>query len=198
MGGRSSLCIFDSLSEAIEWICVTSYLIEILMHLLDDFLSVESPGVPAMALEKLKWIFALLGVPLAPNKLFGPAQVLEFLGIILDTNLMEARLSKEQVLRLQQFISANLSRKKCAKRELLSFIGSLSFATKVVVPRRPFLSRLIKLSCTVSQLDHRVRKDLRMWSHFMQHWNGKSFFMEDHYTDAPDLCLYTDASGAHG
>ena len=37
-----------------------------------------------------------------------------------------------------------------------------------------------------------------MWSHFSQHWNGKSFFMEDHYTDAPDLCLHTDASGAHG
>ena len=37
-----------------------------------------------------------------------------------------------------------------------------------------------------------------MWSHFLQHWNGKSFFMEDHSTDAPDLCLYTDASGAHG
>ena len=204
MGGRSSPCIFDSLSEAIEWICVTNYLIEILMHLLDDFLSVESPGAPPMALEKLKQIFARLGVPLAPNKLFGPVQVLEFLGIILDTKLMEARLSKEKVLRLQQLISANLGCKKCTKRELLSLIGSLSFATKVVVPRCPFLSRLIKLGCTVSQLDHHVhlnqgvREDLRMWSHFLQHWNGKSFFMEDHYTDAPDLCLYTDASGAHG
>ena len=96
MGGRSSPCIFDSLSEAIEWICVTNYLIEILMHLLDDFLSVESPGSPPMALEKLKRIFARLGVPLVPNKLFGQIQVLEFLGIILDTNLMEARLSSEK------------------------------------------------------------------------------------------------------
>ena len=35
-----------------------------------------------------------------------------------------------------------------------------------------------------------------MWSHFLQNWNGKSFFMEDYYTDAPDLSLYTDTSGA--
>ena len=35
-----------------------------------------------------------------------------------------------------------------------------------------------------------------MWSHFLQYWNGKSFFMEDYYTDAPDLSLYTDASEA--
>ena len=46
MCGRSSPCIFDSLSEAIEWICITNYLIEILVHLLDDFLSVASPGIP--------------------------------------------------------------------------------------------------------------------------------------------------------
>ena len=103
-----------------------------------------------MALIKLKSIFARLGVPLAPNKLFNLVQVLEFLGIILDTNfLMEARLSNEKVLRLQQLISANLSCKKCTKRELLSLIGSLSFAIKVVVPGHPFFSRLIKLSCTV-------------------------------------------------
>ena len=37
-----------------------------------------------------------------------------------------------------------------------------------------------------------------MWLHFLQHWNSKSSFMEDHYTDAPDLSLYTDALGAHG
>ena len=63
-----------------------------------------------MALEKLKRIFARLGVPMAPNKLFGTLQVLEFLGIILHTNLMEARLSNEKVLRLQQLIIANLGR----------------------------------------------------------------------------------------
>ena len=69
---------------------------------------------------------------------------------------MEAGLSNEKILRLQQLISANLDCKKCTKRELLSLIGSLSFANKVVVPGCPFLSRLIKLSCTVSQLDHHV------------------------------------------
>ena len=54
---------------------------------------------------------------------------------------------------------------------------------------------------TVSQLGYHiypsqgVGEDLSMWSHFLQHWNGKSFFMEDYYKDAPDLSLYTDASG---
>ena len=205
MGGRSSPFIFDSVSAAIEWICINNYLIEVLMHLLDDFLSVEPPDKEPTALVLLKQIFQYLGVPLASDKAFGPiSQVLEFLGIILDTQLMEARLSPEKIQKLQQVISSLQSHRKCTKRQLLSLIGSLSFAIRVVVPGRPFLSRLIKLSCTVNGLEHfvylngGVREDLNMWSTFLQIWNGRSFFLEDQLTSAPDLSLYTDASGAHG
>ena len=117
---------------------------------------------------------------------------------------MEALFSPEKIQTLQQAISSLQSHRKCTKRQLLSLIGSLSFATRVVVPGRPFLSRLIKLSCTVSGLEHfvhlnsRVWEDLNMWSTFLQNWNGHSFFLEDQLTSAPDLSLYTNASGAHG
>ena len=204
MGGRSSPFIFDSVSSAIEWICTTNYLVAVLMHLLDDFLSVEPPHKKPTALKLLMEIFERLGVPLAPHKILGPAQVLEFLGIILDTLQMEARLSAEKTEKLQTVICSLQCHRKCTKRELLSLIGSLSFATRVVVPGRPFLSRLIKLRCTVRKFEHfvylnqGVREDLFMWTEFLRHWNGRSFFLEDHLTAAPDFELYTDASGAHG
>ena len=204
MGGRPSPFIFDSVSAAIEWICINNYLIEVLMHLLDDFLSAEPPDKEPTALVLLKQIFQYLGIPLAPDKVYSPSKVLEFLGIILDTQLMQARLSPEKIQKLQQAISSLQSHRKCTKRQLLSLIGSLSFATRVVVPGRPFLSRLIKLSCTVSGLEHfvylnsRVQEDLNMWSIFLQNWNGRSFFLEGQLTSAPDLFLYTDASGARG
>ena len=156
MGGRSSPSIFDRIADALEWICLTNYLIEVLMHLLDDFLTIEPPNAHPIALELIKQIFTRLGVPLAPNKVFGPTQILEFLGIILDSDLMEARLSEQKVHKLQELISSMQPRRKCTKRQLLSLIGSLSFATKVIVPGRPFLSRLIKLSTTAHQLDHFV------------------------------------------
>ena len=152
------------------------------MHLLDDFLTIEPPNAHPIALELIKQIFTRLGVPLAPNKVFGPTQILEFLGIILDSDLMEARLSEQKVHKLQELISSMQPRRKCTKRQLLSLIGSLSFATKVIVPGRPFLSHLIKLSTTAHQLDHFVylnqgiREDLVMWSHFLRGWNGRSFF----------------------
>ena len=31
---------------------------------------------------------------------------------------------------------------------------------------------------------------------FLQEWNGKSFFLEDQLTSAPDFEIYTDAAGS--
>ena len=204
MGGRSSPSVFDSVSSATEWICTTNYLIAVLIHLLDDFLSVEPPHKEPNALKLLIEIFERLGVPLTSHKIFVPAQVLKFLGNILDTLQMEARLSAEKTEKLQIVISSLQCRSKCTKRELLSPIGSFSFASRVVVPGRLFLPRLIKLSCTIRKLEHfvylnqGVREDLFMWTEFLRHWNGRSFCLEDHLTAAQDSELYTDASGAHG
>ena len=46
MGGRSSLFEFDKLPTALEWICQYKCLIEYILHLLDDFLTIEPPGIP--------------------------------------------------------------------------------------------------------------------------------------------------------
>ena len=46
-----------------------------------------------------------LGIPLALEKVAGPATSLEFLGILLDTEKMQARLSAEKLLRTQQAVA---------------------------------------------------------------------------------------------
>ena len=63
---------------------------------------------------------------------------------------------------------------------------------------------MIRLSCTVKHLDHFIylnrgfRDDLDLWEKFLQGWNGKSFFLEDQLTSAPDFEIYTDAAGSVG
>ena len=84
------------------------------MHLLDDVLTIEPPNAHPIALELINQIFARLGVPLAPSKVFGPTQVLEFLGIILDSDLMKARLSEQKVHKLWELIS---SMQPCGKHQ---------------------------------------------------------------------------------
>ena len=149
-------------------------------------------------------LFDDLGVPLAPEKVHGPLPCLEFLGITLDTIRMEARLSEEKVKKLKVELEIFLHRKKCTKRELLSLVGSLSFACKVVSPGRPFLARLIKLSCTVKKMHHKVylnkhaKEDITAWNNVLSTWNGEMFFLDVDTVQSPDLEFFIDAESSSG
>ncbi|VDI30919.1 Hypothetical predicted protein [Mytilus galloprovincialis] len=133
------------------------------------------------------------------KKTEGPCHKLEYLGIFLDTINMEAYLPLEKVLRIQEIIEYFSKRNSCTKRELLSLLGHLNFACRVIVPGRSFVSHLIKLSTTVKKLHHHVhlkscKPDLVMWSKFLKDWNGVSFFLNDNITNAADIHLFTDAT----
>ena len=204
MGSRFSPHNFDTIGQAVEFICRVNYLVKIIEHLLDDFITVEPSDSPPIALQVIKFVFQKLGIPLAEDKVFGPTTCLDFLGITLDTLLIEARLPQDKVEKLRALIASFTTRKKCTKRELLSLIGSFSFACKVIVLGRTFLSRMVRLSCTVKELHYHVyltqafREDLTMWGLFLRSWNGRTFFLEDELTQAPDINFYTDASGTSG
>lgn len=95
-GCRSSPALFDKLSQALCWIATHKYRIDNILHLLDDFLTIDKPdsiGERTMAL--LLHMFHRLNIPLAQHKTQGPTTMLEYLGIVLDTDKMEARLPRE-------------------------------------------------------------------------------------------------------
>lgn len=204
-GCRSCPKIFDTLSEAVCWIAKNNYGIRYMLHLLDDFITLEEPGVCGernMALLYL--IFNRLNIPMAKHKTCGPETVIEYLGIILDSHFMQARLPKEKLDRICEFLEAFLRRTSCTKRELLQLLGHLNFASKVVIPGRSFVSHLIKLSTTVKELHHHVRlnsecrKDITMWLIFLSNWNGITIFYNRDVITTNTLQLYTDASGTIG
>ena len=95
-----------------------------------------------------------------------------------------------------------LQRRKTTKRELLSLIGKLAFAARAVPAGRLFLHRLITLSTKVQCLHHHLRlnkearADILWWHSFLPTWNGTAAFLDPEATDAHDLELFTDASGA--
>ncbi|XP_070549868.1 uncharacterized protein [Ptychodera flava] len=205
-GSRSSPKIFDQLSTAISWIAEKVYGIDTIFHLLDDFLTVDPPSFDAnRTMALLTLIFRRLAIPIAPHKTVGPTTCLEYLGIELDTIKMQARLPQEKLDRILDLVASFLNCKSCTKRQLLSLLGHLTFACRVVVPGRTFISRLIELSKATQKLDFHItissesRLDLTMWHHFLASWNGISMFLDTSTTAASDMELYTDASGiGHG
>jgi hypothetical protein len=55
-------------------------------------------------MELMTTLLKRLNIPLAKHKVVGPCTVIEYLGIILDTEKMEARLPQEKVIRICDFI----------------------------------------------------------------------------------------------
>ena len=103
-GLRSAPSIFNRLSDALEWILLHKCNISFVCHILDDFFLIEpSAGtlplnrVCQQSLTKMVSTFENIRIPIAPGKTQGPSQVLEFLGILLDTINMKASLPPEKL-----------------------------------------------------------------------------------------------------
>ena len=199
-GSRSSPFIFNTFADALAWILIHKFGITCLIHYLDDFfVCANSYEVCLAKVKVILRVFVYLGVPIAEDKLEGPSQSLVFLGIHINSVSSLVSLSEDKTISLRASLKGWLSKKKCVKSELLSLIGSLSFACKVIKPGRVFLRRLIDLSMSVSHLHHHidlnssVRSDISMWSVLLEGWNGVSL-MQKPLLSGPELKFFTDAS----
>lgn len=80
------MLIGDKLTDVLEWGLLWIYFVENLLHYLDDIITAALSQNLCQAIVKLiKDIFHLLGVPVAPDKMVGPCQVITYLGIEMDT-----------------------------------------------------------------------------------------------------------------
>ncbi len=140
-----------------------------------------------------------------PEKVQGPATTLTILGIELDTVLKQARLPSEKLTalleELSRFSSLYSCQSRCTKRQLLSLIGKLAFACKVIPAGRSFLRRLLDTVHSVEGLEKQVAitketvLGVRWWLRFASDWNGVAFFIEPSWTPAHEFNLFTDAAG---
>ena len=204
-GLRSAPKLFNILADLLAWIAQhagVSYLI----HYLDDYLTMGPPAstVCQHNVNTFVSLCAELGVPLATDKLEGPSTSLSFLGIILDTNRMEIRLPADKLARIQELLKTWLPRKKARKRQILSLVGTLQHATKVVRPGRAFVSRMYSTAAKlgkmyfITRLNKAFRSDLFWWHTFLQSWNGLSILRHPSLSSHPEFCAQTDASGTWG
>lgn len=204
-GCRSSPKIFDKLSLAVCWILEYKWGLQNVLHLLDDFLLINSPRCQAnQNMQTMLTVFDNLNIPLSAHKTEGPSTSLEYLGIVLDSIHMMAKLPEDKLFRIKEILYSFLNRRTCTKREMLSLLGHLNFACKVIVPGRSFVSYLLTLAHSVKELYHHVtitagcREDMSMWYKFLNQWNRISFFIDDNIISASDFNLFTDASSTIG
>ena len=201
-GLRSSPAIFNKFADALWWIIRNIFNVPNIIHYSDDFLLV-SPSTLSVAKYQLQTVlsaFNYLKVPTAPEKTVGPSTKVVYLGILIDSANMTIQIPPDKLHELTTILPTWLHRKKCTKRDLLSLIGKLSFACKVIRPGRIFLRRLIDVSTKVDRLHHHIdldseaRADIKWWVDNIHHLNREATILQPDITLNAHLMLYTDAS----
>ena len=204
-GLRSAPKLFNILADLLSWV-TTQQGVTFSMHYLDDFLMFGPPDSPICQqnLNTFTQVCNELGIPLATEKLEGPSTSLTFLGIILDTHHMEIRLPMDKLQRIHQELSLWLPRKTATKRDILSLVGLLQHATKVVRSGRTFVARMYSTAAKLreltffTRLNQDFRSDLFWWYTFIGSWNGLSILRNANSDVPADFCIQTDASGSLG
>ncbi|KAM4053257.1 uncharacterized protein ACNLHF_005994 [Anomaloglossus baeobatrachus] len=116
---------------------------------------------------------------------------------------MECRLPEDKLVDLRRCVQGAIEAKKIRLRDLQSLLGKLNFACRILPMGRVFSRRLAQATTGVLHPLHFVRlkvehkADLRVWSRFLQLYNGRSLWLREVVSNE-ELVLYTDAAGSSG
>ena len=161
MGCSSSCAIFEKISSALKWIAERKMRGVQIVKLLDDFLFITNSEQEECAdMNLVRSLCREIDIPLAERNSMGPARVLPFLGITLDTIKMEARLPLDKLKKCRSEIQNLLQKSSVRLRHLQSVLGLLSWACSVVLPGRSFLRRLFDTTTKATLPHHHVRLTL--------------------------------------
>ena len=146
--------LFNLFADLLSWVLKQNNVKT--LHYLDDFLLVGPPASSQCSrhLEEVKSTCTRLGIPLVIEKVVGPSKGLTFLGITLDTIQMEACLPPEKLNRIRETVALWLPKRKATKRAVLSLVGTLQHANKIICPGRTFLRRMYTTASKVRQLHY--------------------------------------------
>ena len=200
-GLRSAPFLFDLFADA---------LLEFMHHVgvprrvvryVDDFIVVAPTATECQQhLDVMLETCLAAGFSVQPSKITKPAVSTEFLGIVIDSVNQQLRISSERLAEITTEVAAWLGLRKATKRRLLSLIGKLAFAAKVVRTGRAFLGRLLGAAKQAKALHHHIRlneearADLQWWFQCVASHNGTLYY--NPVWDSDDVThIYTDASG---
>lgn len=205
MGCSLSCTYFETFSTFIHWVMCFESGQDSIAHYLDEFLFIGSANsdICSRLLQLFVVVTEHFGVPLAAEKTCYPATSMEFLGILIDTEVEEFSLPQAKVDKMRNLIAVFLRRRKVLLKEMQSLLGLLAFAGKIMPVGRIFSRRLYMATAGLKspfahiRLTASLKDDLVVWADFLATFNGRSFFQSD-FIFAPDFRLFTDAAGSKG
>ena len=145
-----------------------------------------------------------LSIPIRHEKNCFSATLITVHGIELDTVKWEARLPQDNVQKVLSSLAAMRKSRSVTLHQVQSFIGLLTFASRVISPGRAFIRRLINFTVSISRPNHHIRltaesrADLAAWHCFISSFNGVTMLINSTWVSSDSIKLYTDAAYTEG
>lgn len=198
-GARLSPAHFHRLSQAIKRM-LENRRIKVVTYLDDIFITAASREACISQLNTTITLLRELGFSIAWQKIAGPTQNLTFLGIGIDTRVMQLYLPEEKVTAYTILLEEFLHRTRASARQLQRLAGILSFASNVVTSGRPYQRHVIDLLCSVRRPHHKIilqqemKNDIRWWINILRYTNSAPIRKKS----SPKTIVFTDASQKAG
>jgi hypothetical protein len=188
--------IFNLFAEGLHWILQRAIHPAFTYYFLDDFILIIPRAIPAQQACSI-WTSTttLLGVPRSDPK-DRQGQIVDILGIELDTIKFEARLSSEKLASAARLTEELLQQKSVSLLRMQEVAGYLAFCAQVTRYGRAFTASIWRFIASfhgVKGLRHipaTVRADLLWWHTILPRFNGVLFFDDQ---SRPVFRLFTDA-----
>ena len=199
-GCRASPKLFDNLARGLEYMAIARGTCNYTCHYLDDTFTCNATRESCQAsIDIFNETAKLAGFSVQEDKCTKASQIMEFLGVQINTIEGTLSISQERMHEIIGLLKEWQSKRSCTKRQLLSLIGKLSFAARVIRSGRTFLRRLIDLSKKAKYLHHRLKlnvsakRDMRWWLDCIASHNGVTIFPTD-WNESNHSVMYSDAS----
>ena len=138
-GASISCAIFEDISMLIHWIAERRAA-QKFIHNLDHFFTVHKYAqICSQNMDVLKQVCQEIQIPIAPEKSEGPATVVEFLGLRLDTEQMIIHIPEDKLQDIAGIIAKMIKVRKATSWALQLLAGKLNFIAKVVPVGKSFI-----------------------------------------------------------
>ena len=197
MGLRSAPYFAQRTSNAIRYIHNTMGYF--LFNYIDDFIGIEVRQRIWNSFSTFTRTLRDLGVKESKEKRVPPTQVLNCVGILVNSKEKTMGIVTERKQELLEELKLWSKKKWCTLKELQSLIGKHQFVCAVVRPGRIFLGRMLEFLRSIGvmakvKVPEEFLKDVNWWRHFLPGFSGECIlWMQQIKTPnevvASDACL---------
>ena len=183
-GFRHGSLIFQRCTDAICYI-MTEHGYPLLFNYIDDLIYTGLPSKMDACFNFLKDLLTDLGLEISPKKLVPPATSVTCLGILIDSVQKTVSIPQEKLAEITQLCKQWTTKTYCGKRDLQSLLGSLLYVSKCVKHSRFVLNRMLALlrqnyANTKILITPEFRMDLAWFNSFLTHYNGVTYYEQQH------------------